>query len=236
MPGLETIDPDRVVGLKTNRRFVESYLVGLNAELGRELLWRGYPTDLRATYAAQFWDARGGDAPLPDIAPIADWAASGLGDNAPGAAQGEPFVLLVRSELLRRYPNATVYAARAVMDGSQRVPSAEPADEVLPSFRASLPPDILLFGFALDADAVVGSDTDPGWFVVIQEHAGEPRFGLDAGAAPAGAGWLDATASEPAGLPGGDLVWGRNAAHVAGLLRRRPVRLAIHASRLVAAP
>jgi len=93
---------------------------------------------------------------------------------------------------------------------------------------------VLLFGFALDADEVVGSDTDPGWFVVIQEHAGEPRFGLDAGTAPAGAAWLDATAPAPATLPTGGLTWGRNAAHVAGMLRRRPVRIAFHASRLVA--
>ena len=234
MPGLETILPNRVVGLETNRRFVESYLVGLNAELGRELLWRGYPTDQRATYAAQFWDTRGGDSPRADVLPIAGWAASHLGANAPGSDQAEPFVLLVRSDLLRRYPNATVYAARAVPDGSLRVPSADPADELLPAFRASLPPDVLLFGFALDADEVVGSDTDPGWFVVIQEHAGEPRFGLDAGTAPAGAAWLDATAPAPATLPTGGLTWGRNAAHVAGMLRRRPVRIAFHASRLVA--
>ena len=121
--------------------------------------------------------------------------------------------------------------------GARRVAARaerDPADELLPAFRASLPPDVLLFGFALDADEVVGSDTDPGWFVVIQEHAGEPRFGLDAGTARAGAAWLDATAPAPATLPAGGLTWGRNAAHVAGMLRRRPVRIAFHASRLVA--
>ncbi len=36
--------------LRTNNRFIEAYLVGLNHEMGRELLWREYPTDQRGTY------------------------------------------------------------------------------------------------------------------------------------------------------------------------------------------
>ena len=43
-------------GSKTNRRFVEAYMVGLNVEMGGELLWRGFPTDQRGTYFDQFWD------------------------------------------------------------------------------------------------------------------------------------------------------------------------------------
>ena len=43
LPGLETVEPNSVLGLKTNSRFVEAYMVGLNVEMGRELLWRGYP-------------------------------------------------------------------------------------------------------------------------------------------------------------------------------------------------
>ena len=46
------------LGLETNRRFVEAYMVGLNHEMGRELLWRGYPTDQRGTYFDAFWDPR----------------------------------------------------------------------------------------------------------------------------------------------------------------------------------
>ena len=33
--------------LETRRAFIEAVLVGLNHEMGRELLWRGYPTDQR---------------------------------------------------------------------------------------------------------------------------------------------------------------------------------------------
>ena len=57
LPGLELVPPNTVVPLETNTAFVESYLVGLNTEMGRELLWRDYPADLRATYFDRFWDA-----------------------------------------------------------------------------------------------------------------------------------------------------------------------------------
>ena len=56
LPGLDSVLPDTVLGLKTNVRFVESYMVGLNVEMGHELLWRGFPTDQRGTYFSQFWD------------------------------------------------------------------------------------------------------------------------------------------------------------------------------------
>ena len=39
-------------------------MVGLNFEMGRELLWRGFPTDQRGTYFDSFW---GGGA---DIEPL----------------------------------------------------------------------------------------------------------------------------------------------------------------------
>ena len=57
-PGLEKVPPNTVQLLQTNAKFIESFLVGLNAEMGRELLWRGYPTDQRGTYFQQFWDTR----------------------------------------------------------------------------------------------------------------------------------------------------------------------------------
>ena len=35
LPGLDTVPPDAVLGLKTNRRFVEAYMVGLNVEMAQ---------------------------------------------------------------------------------------------------------------------------------------------------------------------------------------------------------
>ena len=53
-----------------------------------------------------------------------------------------------------------------------------------PLYEAKVDPDIYFFGFDLTADEAKGGtgeqpDDDPGWFFVIKERPGEPRFGLD---------------------------------------------------------
>src|SRR5690606_6406107 len=51
-----------------------------------------------------------------------------------------------------------------------------------PLYEARVKPDIYFFGFDLTEDEARGDDTvddDPGWFFVIKERPGEPRFGLD---------------------------------------------------------
>ena len=49
LPGLQHVPPNTACGLEPDNAFVEAFLVGLNHEMGRELLWRGYPTDQRGT-------------------------------------------------------------------------------------------------------------------------------------------------------------------------------------------
>ena len=53
-----------------------------------------------------------------------------------------------------------------------------------PLYEAKVAPDIYFFGFDLTAEKAqggqdVGGEEDPGWFFVIKERPGEPRFGLD---------------------------------------------------------
>ena len=108
VPGLELVPPNTVVPLETNTTFVQSYLVGLNTEMGRELLWRDFPADLGATYFDRFWDASSSPGRAPDIDDLASWGSRPLGVSA----ADEDFVLLVRSELLRRYPDAIIYAVK----------------------------------------------------------------------------------------------------------------------------
>ena len=235
LPGLDTVDPDTVLGLKTNRRFIEAYMVGLNVEMGGELLWRGFPTDQRSTYFDQFWDVGASKEPRQDIDPIRDWGVRKLGDAA-GAPAREQFVMLMRSALLRRYPNAIIYAAPAIAGAGTRTPDLDPAHERFPSFRGEMKPDVSFFGFDITPAAAQGTDGTAGYYIVIQEHPTEPRFGVDVGT-PTGSGTHVRVADgAPAGLPASALTWGRNAAHVAGMLRRRPFRVAIHASKLVHAP
>jgi hypothetical protein len=230
LPGLDAVPADTVLGLETNRRFVESYMVGLNVEMGRELLWRGFPVDQLGTYFDRFW---GGGA---DIKPLDQWAARPLADP-PNPAPRENFVMLMRSSLLRRYPNALIYLARAIKPDPQaptRRPSEEPAQEKQPVFAGRMQPDISFFGFDVTPDQAVGTAGDPGYYVVIQQHPTEPRFGLGTDVSVGSASHLSIAAGVPAHLQvPANLVWGRSAAHMAGITRRRPVRLAIHASQFL---
>jgi hypothetical protein len=166
-------------------------MAGLSHEMARELLWNEYPTDQRGTYFRQFWDVSGYVPPpgqtvdpetLKDIKPIHEWPSSAaLGANTsrrppPG---GEHLVLLVRGELLRRYPNTLVYAVNAQRKGGQRQLGTE---ERYPVFQGTLKPDVTFFGFELTADQARGSSGrfgPAGWFFVLQEQPSEPRFGLD---------------------------------------------------------
>jgi hypothetical protein len=257
LPGLEHVPPNTVQLLQTNAKFVESFMVGLNNEMARELLWRDYPTDQRGTYFRQFWDTAAAGAPIEDIPPIHEWGTHALGDNATGPG-GDKIVLLVRGELLRRYPGTVIYAVRAVAPNppnGTRTPSLDPADERHPLFRGTLEPDVTFVGFPLTPAEVAEA---PGWYFVLQQQPTEPRFGLDddpfgpgeSGVVPELKTWNDlnwahvapdaAALKALAHVPVKALsltpttpqkaVWGRNAAHMASITKQRPVRVAIHAS------
>ena len=55
-PGIKYIPQNTIGILQTNPTFINSYMVGLNHEMAKELLWREYPTDQRGSYFRQFWD------------------------------------------------------------------------------------------------------------------------------------------------------------------------------------
>lgn len=217
LPNLQLVERDSITLLETNQPFIEAYMVGLNHEMARELLWREYPTDQRGSPFRQFWDVRGvldtsGRTPdelretLYDIPPLHLWSrTSDLGDHdnreLPGENEDE-LVLLIRGELLKQYPTAVIYAHRAAwqpLGGGPIDPTKErvlvpltPAEEAAPPrdkvrtplYEAKVQPDVYFFGFDLTAEEANGGTganptDDPGWFFVIKERPGEPRFGLD---------------------------------------------------------
>lgn len=261
LPGLEHVHQNTIGLLNTNRRFIESYMAGLNVEFAAELLWREYPTDRRPTCFRQFWDVSEIVRPfqlneqllasvsakhseelesyednaeqarkeaeylekawqeiLSDITPIHTWGESDLGENAPGLPKVEEeaadttgwlgtiwqvitgffqslfssggesqsaapeseleenLVLLIRGQLLSKYPNAMIYAVKAAWDPekgpNKRKPLFEPlntddaseADEVwtanfrFPIFKGKLKPDLSFFGFNLTESEARGVD------------------------------------------------------------------------------
>ena len=169
LPGLDKVLPDTVLGLRTNRAFVEAYMIGLNVEMARELLWRGFPTDQRGTYFRNFW-GNDGAAAAGDIGDLRENLGRALG--TPPGSPANQFVLLLRSSLLRRYPNAIIYLTPAVT-GSTRPP------DIYPIFNGAMEPDVNFAGFPISPGVAIGGRGNPGYYVVIQEHPTEPRFGLE---------------------------------------------------------
>ena len=197
LPGVELIPPDSLGAVVANHQFIEAYMVGLNHEMARQLQWNGYPTDQRGSYFRQFWDVAGyspqpGDPTDPaqltellkDIPPIHTWPtarALGLNENRTDVVV-DNVVLLVRGELLRRYPNTDIFAGKAKLGANgEHGRVLDETDERHPIFRGTLAPDITFFGFNLSvADARGGTaDSPEGFFFVFQEQVTETRFGLE---------------------------------------------------------
>ncbi|MFZ1789187.1 MAG: hypothetical protein WAT92_12770 [Saprospiraceae bacterium] len=287
LPNINYVAQNSISIVETNQKFIESYMVGLNHEFARELLWREYPTDQRGSYFRQFWEVNSfmdtqpstlasitdrfrkrliiannnNSQPtlelqeyydklrdnnfekdevfleeakeavlkeeLKDIKPIHYWSKfSKLGDHdnreLPGENE-EEVVLVIRGELLKKYPTAVIYAHKAVwqdkngnpvLNSNQTIdltkertltpiPSGqedEPPISIIksPLYEAKVDPDIYFFGFDLTVCEAKGGTgkadkpvdercagevdrLDAGWFFVIKERPGEPRFGLDIG-------------------------------------------------------
>jgi hypothetical protein len=291
VPNLQLVPPNTLSLMLTNPPVIESYMVGLNHEFARELLWREYPTDQRPSTFRQFWD------PAPfvdtenlsavqladkvrDIKKIHEWlpeTSLGTHDNRPTVGNKPRVVLIIRGDLLKRYPNAIIYAQRArwgdpprhtnhlvLYDQTGEKILSNPKDPAFsfPIFRAKVDPDITFIGFDLTLDDVRGDPTldeteasrlrlDPmklGWFFVLQEVVGEPRFGMDEHAVKTQGSdplkwdylsWenlganvsvidLKPLATEPPGSDDQGMKWGANAADMAVILFQRPALVAVH--------
>jgi hypothetical protein len=209
VPNLNKIENNSITLLEVNWQFIESFLVGLNHEMARELLWRGYPTDRRGSYFRLFWDVRTFPEALDanrkikeeflDIHPIHGWRSGGilrrLGINRPDKRPNvKNLVLVIRGDLLRRYPNTHVYAVRADSNNNPRTEyrawsrrptdqEDQPASVQHPVLFAKLGDDIYCYGFNLEETQAIGQlppeQSKLGWYFALAERYGEPRFGLN---------------------------------------------------------
>ena len=184
MPGANAIPNDFLVLAKTNNRFIESFMVGTNHEMARELLWRRFPTDQRGTPMRHFWDRLDDQ---PDIREIHTWnALLPLGKQPPPleavGVDGDMLVLVIRATLMKRFPNLTVYAQ---LKHPNALKLAKPddfapvrtLDAILkkPVFAGPLPPDLVYVGFDIPATVAEAAK----WCFVLEEQMTEPRFGFD---------------------------------------------------------
>ncbi len=101
-----------------------------------------YPTDQRGSYFRQFLDVRGflsdgSETPealrerLFDISELHRWPVnSALGDHDNREAVGDKedeLVLVIRGELLKKYPTAVIYAHRAAYSAHRITRSIKPS-------------------------------------------------------------------------------------------------------------
>jgi hypothetical protein len=252
LPGMDGLPVDSVTLVETNPSFVAACLLGANHELNTELLWRDYPGDRYGTPIRRFWARRvDGD----DIGAIYQQRIGRtLAQLGAGAATGQ-LVLVLRGRLLLRYPDTVVYAVKGDLNGPH---DADPAAAVLPIFSGRMSPDLTFLGFPITKADALATNT---WFVLQQQPAA-PRFGFDVSRAPGDplVRWTDVAWSDVGVPPGGFLSpaspavtalnlgtggvgpgsvpghrFGPTGAEVAAAMLQLPVRIALHASRLLPA-
>jgi hypothetical protein len=214
-----------------------------------------------------------------DITPLDSWLSdSALGSHRnPQRPPGEQVVLTVRGDLLKKYPNTLIYAQKAHLarDGAG---NPRPADNPViatvesqadidreikfPVFKASVDPDIRFFGFDMSIEQARGAanpriDADDwGYYFVIQQLPGEPRFGMDAAFSPDddattpitwndlawplfpdGQAFIDTTVPPQSFTPAGNgeslSQWGSDSARMASILFQTPVMIAVHAKEML---
>lgn len=204
LPNIDKLPANSITVLQNNQSFIEAFLGGVNHEMSRELLWREFPTDQRGTYFRQFWnisdnvviesvDEEQEKEIRLDIKKMHLWDHA-LGGNSP-RENADNVVLVIRGELLKKYPNALVYAQKATYDPSNPTlprklkENTDGTSIKFPLFKADIDPDITLFGFDLDPEEAQGiriedrnestAGKNAGWFFVIKERPGQVNFGLD---------------------------------------------------------
>lgn len=293
VPNLNLIPPNTISLMVTNQPFIESYMVGLNHEFSRELLWREYPTDQRGSYFRQFWNVDSYvdkdnlppdqlEEKLKDIPEIHRWGRKtrlGMHNHREQGGDKEQLVLVIRGDLLKRYPNTIVYAMRAKWDtdpdhldnlviwdeSGENLTLSDP-NILYPLYKAEVKPDITFLGFDLTVEEARGHPdlaetaqaraTIPanklGWFFVIKEVPGEPRFGLDEEFTtnPSEFKWdnmswknlgndvalIDPAAAlnpNPPGTNPHGINWNSNSADLAYILYQKPVLVAVHSREML---
>ena len=118
LPAAGSLAKNSISCFYSNPVFEESFLMGMNTEMGRELMWREYPTDQRGSYFRKFWDQP--NLPVKDklekeyydIIDIDKWKKP-LGENH---TEGKKAMLVfaIKGELMQTFPDTEVYLQEKV--------------------------------------------------------------------------------------------------------------------------
>jgi hypothetical protein len=188
--GRDAIQPDDVVAVASNPRFVNACLVGLNTQTLRELRWRNIPVRTGCTPLRRFWGrltpvtAGVETRPSTDIKGIHLWAiAQPLGhpDHATDPKHTRQLVMVFKTALFRRYPRTLVYLSPATI-GANGKPDWEKdatfSPITHPVFCGEIEKDLVFFGFPVPPETLKES------WVVVEEPP--PGYRFDQGRIAAG--------------------------------------------------
>ncbi len=210
LPGGGELPIDRVHAVSTNPEFVDAFLLGANHQALGELRWRNLPLVTGWTPLRRFWQRidNDGGGPTTDIRPVLDiltppspgapiWTdTSALGDPVHALGIGAQLVVILHTELFRRYPATIVYlmlnpgGTAAWQDDVDKIVNPR----IWPNLTGSLHPELVFFGFPLPPSA--GRDH----WLVLEEPPPGFRFNV---ATPAedlmtnGAAYAKATLNQP---------------------------------------
>jgi hypothetical protein len=241
LAGASSIPANGVTLVSTNPAFIEAFVAGANHEVAGEMLWRDVPSDPRGTVFTRFWANS-------ELGPIHKWTGR-LGQNVDN---GRPLVAVVlRSPLLRRYPNTVIYAAKRLETPGDTSFTPDPATITPVLYQGFIEPDATFS--VLDLDVNKARDPDEKWFVLISQPVTDARFGLDewikTEPPPPPQDWNDLTwqhmgdatlsphpQSPPQPQNPGNATWGASAADLALILHQDPFRIVLPAATYLPSP
>lgn len=210
LPGGGELPIDRVHAVSTNPEFVDAFLLGANHRALGELRWRNLPLVTGWTPLRRFWQRieKDGGAPSTDIRPVLDiltppspgvpiWSdTSVLGDPSHALDIGAQLVVILHTELFRRYPSTIVYLMQNPGGTAvwQDDVDAIMNPRIWPNLTGSLHPELVFFGFPKPPDA--GKDH----WLVLEEPPPGFRFKAPTaaqGGITNGAAYAKATLNQP---------------------------------------
>lgn len=169
LPCIENVPNNSVAMFENNTAFVEAYLCGMNTEMGRELLWREYPTDQRGSYFKKFWDSETDVESIRkddffDVKSLHTWSGN-LGENHCANKDGL-LLFAIKGDLVKLYPYTEIFLHKATAtvetDGKVTFSFAEnDGNAIIKPVSEAYVKDVLIVGFKITLAEALGTPEGP---------------------------------------------------------------------------
>lgn len=207
LPGIEDLPEDSISMFKGNAAFIESYLCGMNTEMGRELLWREYPTDQRGSYFKKFWDSETTIDDIKtenyfDINSIHRWNEKLGGNHVNGKnesngkieSKGDLLFFAIKSKLMVLYPDTRItlvkaywndYGNKFFIKKKNEVGYVVDEEVLEPVSQAFVRDDVYVVGFKIRPEDALGSfypngEKNSGYMLTFEKTSENIEFKFNA--------------------------------------------------------